>query len=255
MDFICCCNAKSCIANGAFHGHPVTEQSSKHGKPTHDLSPSERTPKLLVSALIKGCLWIAANSPCDAGTRLSFLSHQVTLESRNAAAMARIKTPHRKYFLAAMGLCGICAAASPIEAATLPGMAGGLTAYEFDGIYKGDSQRTASNDASCPSGREVAVEVHNGRLRLPWNDRQVFDARIARDGSFFATSGASPVLAEKHMSIVPTLQGRIGTIGLVADYGTRWCRYRLEASRPARLQHLSQQDDAGTARQRTSPNP
>jgi hypothetical protein len=125
------------------------------------------------------------------------------------------------------------------------GMEGGITAYQFDGVYKGNSQRIATSDESCRPSQQVAVEVRHGRFMLPWNDRQNFDAKIARDGSFFATSGVPPVLAEKHMSIIPTLQGRIGATGLVADYGTRWCRYRLEASQLVPLQHLSQRIDAG----------
>jgi hypothetical protein len=114
-----------------------------------------------------------------------------------------------------------------------------MAAYQYDGIYKGTTQRISANTESCRPGREVAVDVQNGRLKLPWNDPQVFDTRIARDGSFFATIG-SVVQAEKHMTTIPTLQGQIGSAGLVADYGTRWCRYRLEASLPPMEQHFSQ---------------
>jgi hypothetical protein len=147
-----------------------------------------------------------------------------------------------------MGLSYICMAATPVDAAGPTELSGGMTAYQFDGIYKGNTQRIAANDASCRPGQETAVEVRHGRLTLPWTDRQVFDTRIARDGSFYATTGAPAVLAEKHMSIIPTLQGRIGATGLVADYGTRWCRYRLEASQAAPLQHLSQRIDADDTR-------
>jgi hypothetical protein len=147
-----------------------------------------------------------------------------------------------------MGLSCIWAAATPVEAANPTEMQGGMTAYQFDGVYKGNSQRIASNDESCRPNQQVAVKVRYGRFTLPWNDRQSFDAKIARDGSFFATSGVPPVLAEKHMTIIPTLQGRIGAAGLVADYGTRWCRYRLEASQSVPSQRLSQRIDAGSTR-------
>jgi hypothetical protein len=115
-----------------------------------------------------------------------------------------------------------------------------MVAYQFDGIYGGNSQPVTTNDKGCRPSQEVALEVSKGRFKLPWNDRQVFDAQITPNGTFFATTGALPVQAEKHMTIIPTLQGRIGPAGLVADYGTRWCRYRLEASQPAVMQHLSQ---------------
>jgi hypothetical protein len=142
--------------------------------------------------------------------------------------------------LAALGLSCICATISPAQSESPKGLEGGLTAYQFDGVYKGNSQRLSPNDAVCGRGQEVALDVRHGRVRLPWNESQVFDARVSRDGTFFATTGASLVQAEKHMTIVPTLQGHIGPAGLVADYGTRWCHYRLEASQSTAIQHLSE---------------
>jgi hypothetical protein len=162
--------------------------------------------------------------------------------------MTQRTTLHTRQFFAVMGLSYICMAATPVYAAGPTELSGGMTAYQFDGVYKGNTQRISANDESCRPGQEAAVEVRHGRLMLPWTDRQVFDAKIARDGSFYATTGVPPVLAEKHMSVIPTLQGHIGATGLVADYGTRWCRYRLEASQAAPLQHLSQRIDAGDTR-------
>jgi hypothetical protein len=152
--------------------------------------------------------------------------------------MVRLTRLHTKQLLAVLGLSCICATASLAQSAGPGGLEGNMAAHQFDGIYKGNSQSVAASDDSCSPGREVALEVHNGRFKLAWRDRQVFDARISRDGTFFATT-TSMVQAEKHMTIVPTLQGHIDAAGLVADYGTRWCRYRLEASQAAAAQHLS----------------
>jgi hypothetical protein len=70
--------------------------------------------------------------------------------------------------------------------------------------------------------------VRDGRFKFEWNEPTVFDVKIAADGTFYATT-ESTVRAEKHMTLVPTMQGRIDGTMLVADYGTRWCHYRLEA--------------------------
>jgi hypothetical protein len=121
-----------------------------------------------------------------------------------------------------------------------------MAAYQFDGTYAGNSQQVTANDQSCRPGREVSLEVNKGMLKLAWTERQAFEAPIARDGSFYATTG-SVVQADKHMTILPTLEGRITHGNLVADYGTRWCRYRLEASQAPARQHLTERTDAPAA--------
>jgi hypothetical protein len=158
--------------------------------------------------------------------------------------MIRLRMPYTYQLLAVLGLCCSCATASLAQSAGPSGLEGGMTAFQFDGLYKGDSQRVIAKQDACAPRQEVALDVRNGRFKLNWHGPQVFDAKIARDGSFYATTG-SVGQAEKHMTILPTLQGRIDAAGLVADYGTRWCRYRLEASQsPVGQQHLSERTDA-----------
>ncbi len=104
-------------------------------------------------------------------------------------------------------------------------------ASSFTGTYAGITQGAAGNDPSCAPGTSVTLNVQNGRFRLAWHEPQAFDVRIAADGSFYATSTTIPAQADKHMMLVPTMQGRLSGTNLVADYGTRWCHYRLEATR------------------------
>jgi hypothetical protein len=107
-----------------------------------------------------------------------------------------------------------------------------MSVMAFDGIYKGSSQRTAGSDMSCAPARRIEVEVRDGRFKLPWREPSSFNVRIYPDGQFYATSGAlSAQAAEKRMMIVPVLQGRVTQAGLTANYGTRICRYTLEATR------------------------
>ncbi len=153
--------------------------------------------------------------------------------------MIRVTMSGKTQLLTVLGLSCMCAFAGAARSASPNELGGGLTAYRFDGVYKGDAQRVAGEDQSCNPDQKMAVEVREGRVKLAWHEPQVFDARIMRDGRFYATTG-SLVRAEKSMTMVPTLQGRIDAAGLVADYGTRWCRYRLAASLPPIEQHLTE---------------
>jgi hypothetical protein len=101
----------------------------------------------------------------------------------------------------------------------------------FDGVYKGESHRIAGTDSSCAAERTSVVEVRNGRFILAWHEPLTFDVRVRADGRFHATSSANLALAEKRMAVVPTLDGGVNGTTLVADYGTRMCRYQLEATR------------------------
>jgi hypothetical protein len=101
----------------------------------------------------------------------------------------------------------------------------------FSGTYIGTTQLVIDNDPGCPPGGSVTLEVKNGRFRLPWNEPQAFHVKISPDGSFYATSANAVVQSDKRMMIVPVLQGRLSGARLVAEYGTRWCHYRLDTMR------------------------
>jgi hypothetical protein len=222
------------------------ETSGVNANPTHSLAIAPGLSNFQsISRRVSAYGYRAATS-LFAGTRLALTVVQTPLESKESSHMTRLTMSHTKQFLAVLGLSCICTTASLAQSAGQNGMQGSMTAYQFDGIYKGNSQQIAAHSETCGPGQEITVDVHDGRFKLAWHDPQVFDARIRPDGTFFATT-ASTVQAEKHMTIVPTLQGHIGTTGLVADYGTRWCRYRLEASQAPSGQHLSQRiNEIGT---------
>jgi hypothetical protein len=149
--------------------------------------------------------------------------------------------------LVALGLVYACAMPGLAQALDAREMEGSIADSPVDGSYKGNAQQIAATSDSCQPAREVALDVHAGRVRLPWTDRQIFDAKIADDGTFFA-SIIPTVRAEKYMTVNPTLEGRIGRDGLTADYGTRFCRYRLVATRSPDAQHLSERTDAPGSR-------
>jgi hypothetical protein len=100
----------------------------------------------------------------------------------------------------------------------------------YAGTYTGADQPIPGNDPSCAPGGQVTLAVQDGRFRLPWHEPQAFDVKISPDGSFYATSGSALAQSDKHMMLVAILQGRMSGTGLQATYGTRWCRYELEAT-------------------------
>ena len=104
-------------------------------------------------------------------------------------------------------------------------------ASSFAGTYTGATRHISGHDGHCWLGGPVKLEVHDGRFRFPWNEPQAFDVTISPDGTFYAASPGVLAKSDKHMMLVPTMQGYVSGATLVADYGTRWCHYRLEATR------------------------
>jgi hypothetical protein len=120
--------------------------------------------------------------------------------------------------------CGGLSAASAQPASS-------AAASPLSGTYIGAAQHISGSEAPCEPGGQVKIDVRDGHFRFPWHEPQAFNVRISPDGSFFATSGDVLAQSDKHMKLVPTMQGHVSEASLVADYGTRWCRYRLEAVR------------------------
>lgn len=109
--------------------------------------------------------------------------------------------------------------------------ANATAASPFTGTYVGTTQLVEDNDPGCAQGSAVSFAVEDGNFRFPWHEPQAFHAKIAADGSFYATSGSKLAQSDKHMMIVPIMRGHVNGTSLVAEYGTRWCRYRLEVIR------------------------
>jgi hypothetical protein len=100
----------------------------------------------------------------------------------------------------------------------------------FDGIYQGSSRHAGGTGSSCAPERAITVRVEGGHLSMPWSEPSMFHARIDPNGGFYAMTDNAPQM-EKHMAIVPSVDGRISGATLNAEYGTRICRYTLEATR------------------------
>jgi hypothetical protein len=118
--------------------------------------------------------------------------------------------------------------AQPDAKANVPSHAAPLV----DGVYQGTTERlTGAKVDGCSPGGPISLQVSDARFALPWRPLQTFDARIDAHGAFTATTANRVAAADKHMTIVPALQGHVVEGRISGEYGTRWCSYRFEAVR------------------------
>ncbi len=106
-------------------------------------------------------------------------------------------------------------------------------ASAFDGVYGGTTQRAAGSGAGCKPGGPVTVTVTEGSFRYAWQADRAAYVRIAGDGSYSAMLLGSFATADKHMTLLPRIDGVASGDALTGEYGTRWCKYtyRLDRSR------------------------
>jgi hypothetical protein len=124
------------------------------------------------------------------------------------------------------------AGAQPNSNAAAYATSGNTPASLVDGIYIGTTQRiSGANTEGCAPDGPISIEVREGRLRLPWRPLQTFDGKIDPRGGFYVTTGNTYAQADKHMMIVPTMQGHVVDGRITGEYGTRWCSYRFEAEK------------------------
>lgn len=170
---------------------------------------------------------------------ISSLRHGTQIADRRSLPALKLKGCTRMPF-ARLGLNGLIGGALLLTStfsSAVPAAAQSA-ASPYSGTYvgttqliSGSSQVVAGDDPMCTPGRQVTLQVQDGRFQFPWQERMAFHVRIAADGTFYAATGSNLALSDKRSMIYPVMQGRVSGADLVADYGTRWCRYHLAVTR------------------------
>ena len=111
------------------------------------------------------------------------------------------------------------------------GIAAATDSSAFDGRYNGTSRLVAGDPADCQPGGAISVTVAGSRFHFPWRPRQDAMVSIGHDGKYSAMLQGSFVASEKHMQVLPEIDGHADGRALTGEYGTRWCKYTYQLER------------------------
>ena len=124
---------------------------------------------------------------------------------------------------------GLCLAIA--AAAYSSGGAMAASAPNFDGSYTGAGELAPSAGTFCPKAMPISAKVTDGTFRFALRADQEAVVRIKADGTYSATLPGSLAVADKHMLMLPRIDGRADGHTLAGDYGTRWCWYSYRLDR------------------------
>jgi hypothetical protein len=104
-------------------------------------------------------------------------------------------------------------------------------ANAYDGVYSGTTHLIAGDATKCQPAGTVTVNVTHGRFHYAWGPRQDAIVPISSEGGYSAMLVGSFNTADKHMQMLPRIDGYANGSVLAGTYGTRWCTYSYQFNR------------------------
>lgn len=104
-------------------------------------------------------------------------------------------------------------------------------ASPFDGTYHGVSKLVETSISKCDAGRSIDLTVEHSQFHFAWRPRQDAIVSVGPSGAYSAMLRGSFVAADKHMEVLPRIDGYTNGHLMVGEYGTRWCKYSYQLDR------------------------
>ena len=140
--------------------------------------------------------------------------------------------------LSTHGLCALFLAmalsSGTTFAASLSGSAMGqdlAATSSFDGTYHGMSKLIETGTARCDPGTSIDFQVKHNRFHFAWRPGQDAIVDVSPGGTYSAMLRGSFVAADKHMEVLPRIDGHTDGHVMAGEYGTRWCKYSYQLDR------------------------
>jgi hypothetical protein len=105
------------------------------------------------------------------------------------------------------------------------------SASRYDGVYSGTTRLVAGDATQCQPGETTRVTVVNDRFNFAWGPRQDAIVPISAAGGYSAYLEGNSADADKHMELLPRIDGYVDGRVLAGSYGTRWCTYSYRFDR------------------------
>jgi hypothetical protein len=101
----------------------------------------------------------------------------------------------------------------------------------FDGTYRGSAALIETSISRCDPGAAIDVAVKNNKFDFTWKPGETAIIHIGSDGRISAMLQGTFASADKHMQVLPRIDGYTDGHVLAGEYGTRWCKYKFQLDR------------------------
>jgi hypothetical protein len=93
------------------------------------------------------------------------------------------------------------------------------------------SKLVETSISSCDAGTLIDFQVRQSRFHFAWRAGQGAIVHVSPRGTYSAMLRGSFVAADKHMEVLPRIDGHTDGHVMAGEYGTRWCKYSYQLVR------------------------